>query len=64
MGRTPALWIHYHNLVMIIKAYIRAERLHDLDLHLSCVAMILKPFAAAGHFNYGEEDRLYQFILS
>jgi hypothetical protein len=45
-GRTNALWLQYHQHVSLMKVYIRAERLHDLDAHLSSVTAMLPTFAA------------------
>ena len=59
MGRTPSLWIQFHKYVTVIKAFIRAERLHLIDLHFSCVAVMLPTFAAAGHTKYAKGARLY-----
>ena len=36
-GRTPALWSLYHYMVETIKIFIRAERMADFSLHLSCI---------------------------
>ena len=59
MGRTPRLWIQFHKYVTVIKAFIRAERLHLIDLHFSCVVEMLPTFAAAGHTKYAKGARLY-----
>lgn len=59
-GRTPALWVQYHYMVDVIKAFIRTERLADHDGHLSCIATkMLHIFAAAGHHQYAKGARLY-----
>ena len=34
-SRTPALWLTYHKLITLVKDFIRAERLHDFNLHLA-----------------------------
>ena len=38
----------FHLSICLIKYFIRAERLHDFDLHLAIVAKMLLIFAAAG----------------
>ena len=59
-GRTPSLWCLYHYMVMTIKIFIRAERMCDFTLHLSCITnRMLHVFAAAGHYNYAKAARLY-----
>lgn len=58
-GRTPRLWIQFHSYVTVIKAFIRAERMHLIDLHFSCVVEMLPTFAAAGHTKYAKGARLY-----
>jgi len=45
---TAALWAIYHGFICLIKNFIRAERLHDFELHLAIVAKLLPIFAAAG----------------
>ena len=58
-GRTPALWVQYHQMVDVIKVFIRTERLADHNGHLSCIATkMLNIFAAAGHHQY-KGARLY-----
>ena len=66
VGRTAALWALYHKMVETIKIFIRAERVGDFSLHLSCIAnRMLQVFAAAGHHNYAKAARLYvQLMMS
>ena len=59
-GRTPRLWGLYHYMVDTIKIFIRAERLGDFSLHLSCIAhRMLDIFASAGNYDYAKAARLY-----
>lgn len=59
-GRTPKLWVQYHHMIDVIKAFIRTERLADHNGHLSCIATkMLQIFAAAGHHQYAKGARLY-----
>ena len=46
-SRTAALWVSYHNMVTLVKDFIRAERLHDYNMHLSAIALML-PFDRLG----------------
>ena len=62
-GRTNSLWLQYHQHVSLMKVYIRAERLHDLDAQLSSVNAMLTTFAAAGHLNYAKGARLYLELM-
>ena len=63
-GRTPALWTLYHYMVETIRIFIRAERMTDFSLHLSCIAnQMLDIFAAGGHHNYAKAARLYVQIM-
>ena len=58
-GRTPALWVLYHNMVQTIKIFIRAERMADFSLHLSCITNRML------HHKYAKCARLYvQMMLS
>ena len=47
-SRISALWATYHGFICLIKYFIRAEQLHDFDLHLANVAKRLPIFVAAG----------------
>ena len=58
-SRTAALWTTYHGFICLIKDFIRAERLHDFELHLAIVAKMLPIFAAAGRGQYSKALRLY-----
>ena len=60
VGRTPSLWCLYHYMVDTIQIFIRAERMGDFTLHLSCITnRMLHVFAAAGHHNYAKAACLY-----
>ena len=52
-------------MVETIQIAIRAERMVDFSLHLSCITNgMLDIFAVAGHQNYAKAARLYvQMIL-
>ena len=59
-GRTSSLWCLHHYMVDTIKIFIRAERMSDFTLHLSCITnRMLHVFAAAGHRNYAKATLLY-----
>ena len=59
-GRKPALWTLYQYMVETIRIFIRAERMADFSLHLSCITnRMLDIFAAGGHHNYAKAARLY-----
>ena len=58
-GRTPALWVKYHEMVSQVKDFIRAERQHQWSDHLRCVSQMLNVFAAGGHGQYAKGARLY-----
>ena len=63
-GRTPLLWTLYLDMVDTIKTFIRAERICDFSLHLSCItARMLSVFAAAGHHHYAKAARLYVELM-
>lgn len=47
-SRTAALWGKYHDLIALVKDFIRAERMHNFELHLSTTSKMLPYFAAAG----------------
>ena len=51
-SRILALWATYHGFICLINDFIRAERLHDFDLHLEIVAKMLPIFVAAGQGQY------------
>ena len=60
-SRISALWATYHGFICLIKEkyFIRAERLHDFDLHLAIVAKMLTIFVAAGRGQNSKALRLY-----
>lgn len=62
-GRTAKLWAQYHELVQLVKDFIRAERTSDFGMHLSVVADMLPYFAAAGHSQYAKGARLYLELM-
>ena len=57
--RTSALWVTYHNMVTLVKHFIRSERMHDYNMHLSAVALTLPYFATSGRGQYVKALRLY-----
>ena len=58
-SRISDLWATYHGFICLINDFIRAERLHDFDLHLAIVAKVLPIFAAAGQGQYSKALRLH-----
>ena len=58
-NRTAKLWINYIEMVDILRSFIRAERLGDLELHLATLHKMLPWFAAAGHHLYTKSVWLY-----
>ena len=62
-SRTAKLWLQYCRYIDLLKAFIRAERLGDWNLHLTCVAQMLNLYAAAGHWNYAKSARLYLQLM-
>ena len=50
-------------MVSTIKSFIRAERLHDWNLHLAVTTDMLWTFAAAGHGQYAKGARLYLELM-
>ena len=62
-SRTAKLWLQYCMYVDIVKSFIRAERLGDWELHLSCVSKMLNLLAATGHTNYAKSARLYLELM-
>ena len=63
-GRAPALWTLCHYMVETIRIFIRAERMADFSLHLSCITnRLLDIFAAGGHQNYAKATPLYVQVM-
>ena len=64
LGRTQSLWIRYHEHIQIVRDFIRAERLSDIQLHIDSSAKMLTVMMAAGHSQYGKAIRftLQQFM--
>ena len=64
LGRTQSLWIRYHEHIQIVRDFIRAERLSNIQLHIGSCTEMLPVMMAAGHSQYGKAIRfiLQQFI--
>ena len=58
-GRTSALWVMYIEMVMIVFAFIRAERTSNFELHLQVARSMLPYFVSAWHHQYAKVTRLY-----
>jgi len=56
---TAQLWVQYIEHVDLLKAFIRAERTGDWDLHLYTLSKMINVFAACGHNKYAKSGRLY-----
>ena len=64
-SRTAKLWLQYMKHVQMLKAFLRAERTSNWQLHLVSLSEMLKLFAATGHSNYAKSGRLYlQMMLN
>lgn len=63
MSRTAKLWIQYMQYVEHLKAFVRAERTGNWNLHLFAVSKMLNLFAATGHNNYVKSTRLYLQLM-
>ena len=64
LERTQSLWIRYYEHIQIVRDFIRAERLSDIQLHIGSSAKMLPVMMVAGHSQYGKAIRfiLQQFI--
>jgi len=62
-SRTATLWIQYINYIDIVKAFIRAERTGDWEMHLTCVAKMLNLCCSTGHHNYAKSARLHLDLM-
>ena len=58
-SRISALWATCHGFICLVKDFIRAEWLHDFNLHLAIEAKMLPIFAAAGRGQYSKALQLY-----
>ena len=58
-SRTSAQWVTYHNMITLVKDFIRAERLHDYNMRLSALALMLPYVAASGRGKYANTLRLH-----
>ena len=59
LGRTQSLWIRYHEHIQIVRDFIRAERLSNIQLHIGSSAKMLSLMMTAGHSQYGKAILLY-----
>lgn len=58
-SRTAQLWLQYIELLDILKAFIKAERTGDWNLHLQSLLEMLPFFAATGHNAYAKSSYIY-----
>lgn len=49
-GPTSKLWVQYFRMNVLMKQFIKAERMGDWELHLTTVGKMLPFFHSAGHF--------------
>lgn len=60
---TAQLWVKCVEFIDILKAFIRAERTGDWNLHLYGLSQMLKVFAATSHNIYAKCSRLYLQLM-
>ena len=53
-SRTSPFWLNYVKYVHLVQEFIRAERVHDWNLHVLVTKSVLNLFAATGHNNYAK----------
>ena len=53
-SRTSPFWLNYVKYVHLVQEFIRAERVHDWNLHVLVTKSMLNLFAATGHNNYAK----------
>jgi hypothetical protein len=58
-GPTSKLWIQYLDMVLILKEFIRAERMGDWKSFLAAIKRMFPYFHAAGHFLYAKSAQLF-----
>lgn len=58
LGRTQRLWVEFHENVQIVRDFVRAERVSDIQLHMNASAKMLPVMMAAGHAQYAKAIRL------
>lgn len=58
-GFTARLWIPYVEMVLLVQAFIRAERSANFSLHIASVYRMIPYFHASAHNNYAKSPHLY-----
>lgn len=53
-GATSQLWVQYFDMITTVKNFIRAERMGDWKLHLTCVQRMIPYFHGSEHFPLGQ----------
>ena len=58
---TARLWLHYMDMVALLRQFIEAERTGNWELHLQSLRDMLPFYAAAGHNLYAKFVYIYFF---
>ncbi|GBM02352.1 hypothetical protein AVEN_31260-1 [Araneus ventricosus] len=58
-GPTSKLWVQYLDMVLVLKDFIRAERMGDWRAYLSTIKRMIPYFHATGHFLYAKSAQLF-----
>ncbi|GBM97083.1 hypothetical protein AVEN_134370-1 [Araneus ventricosus] len=58
-GPTSKLWVQYLDMVLVLKDFIRAERMGDWRAYLSTIKRMIPYFHATGHFLYAKSAHLF-----
>ena len=58
-SRTRRLWLHYFEMIDILKQFIKAERTGDWELHLQSLYSMLPYFAASGRDLYAKSGYVF-----
>lgn len=58
-GPTTQSWVQNYNMVPLVKQFLQAERMGNLQLHLDTIKKMIPFFHAAGHYPYAKSGHWY-----
>ena len=51
-GKTSQFWVQYMDRVWLLLRFLRATKMNDLDLHITCLQQLCPLFFSMDHHNY------------
>ncbi|KAK3742892.1 hypothetical protein RRG08_061489 [Elysia crispata] len=62
-GKTSQFWVQYMNRVWLLLRFLRATKMNDLDLHITCLQQLCPLLFSMDHHNYARYLTVYFISL-